>query len=189
MFHRAEHRKWSKGKYTWVYHFDSKAKAVDYIKQQLPALAKKMSVVQIGLYFTHWQTMPFLAPQKQVDGKYVLSLTADPDAPIPMIDTRKDTGYFVRALVQVPPGKNLLAFGSMISWKDYMALWAEVLQVPAAYRQITIEDVDKIAPGGLGREVGEGWASQGEFGYDGGDPSVVHANDVSGFVAMIGFCR
>ncbi len=57
-------KKWSKGKYTWVYHFDGKAKVVDYIKESLPGLAAKMSVVQIGLYATHWQAAPLLAPQK-----------------------------------------------------------------------------------------------------------------------------
>ena len=99
---------------------------------------------------------------------------------MPMIDTRKDTGCFVRALVQTSPGRNLLAFGSMISWKDYMTLWAKILKLPGGYyKQLTIDKVDKIAPGGLGREVAEGWAYQGEFGYDGGDPSIVHAKDVS----------
>lgn len=57
-------KKWSKGKYTWVYHFDGKAKVTDYIKDALPELAKKMSVLQIGLYATHWQASPFLAPKK-----------------------------------------------------------------------------------------------------------------------------
>lgn len=57
-------QKWSKGKYTWVYHFDGKAKVVEYINDELPKLAAKMSVLQIGLYATHWQTAPFLAPQK-----------------------------------------------------------------------------------------------------------------------------
>lgn len=99
---------------------------------------------------------------------------------MPMIDTRKDTGYFVRALVQLPPGKNVLAYGSMISWKDYMTLWGKTLGLPgASYKQLTIEAVDQMLPGGLGREIAEGWAAQGEFGYDGGDPSVVHAKDVS----------
>ncbi|MCJ1450087.1 hypothetical protein MMC28_000416 [Mycoblastus sanguinarius] len=172
-------KKWSKGKYTWVYHFDGKAKAVEYIKEELPELAKKMSVLLVGLYMTHWQAAPFLAPQKQSDGTYVLSLTANPDTPMPMINTRKDTGYFVRALVQVPPGKNLLAFGSMISWKNFMALWANMLHLPGGvYKQLTIEDVEKFAPGGLGRELGEGWAFQGEYGYTGGDPTVIHAKDL-----------
>ena len=57
-------RKWSKGKYTWVYHFDGKAKIVEYVTDELPDLAKKMSMLQIGLYATHWQAAPFLAPQK-----------------------------------------------------------------------------------------------------------------------------
>ena len=54
----------SKGKYTWVYHFDSKAKVVDYVTKNLSKLAAKMSVVQIGLYATHWAAAPVLAPQK-----------------------------------------------------------------------------------------------------------------------------
>lgn len=57
-------RKWSKGKYTWVFHFDGKAKVVDYIKGELPALVQKMSIVQIGLYMTNWKAAPFAAPQK-----------------------------------------------------------------------------------------------------------------------------
>ena len=97
-----------------------------------------------------------------------------------MIDTKKDTGHFVRALIQLPPGKNLLAYGSMISWKDYTTLWAKILELPGGYyKQLTIDDFDKMVPGGLGREIGEGWMAQGELGYDGGDPSVVHPKDVS----------
>ena len=99
---------------------------------------------------------------------------------MPMIDTRRDTGYFVRALVQHPPGKNVLAYGSLISWKDYMTLWAQTLKLPGGYyKQITIDEFNKIVPGGLGREMAEGWAYQGEYGYDGGDPSIVNAKDVS----------
>lgn len=56
--------KWSKGKYTWVYHFDGKAKVVEYIKEELPELAKKMSVVQVGLYYNHWKFSPLTAPRK-----------------------------------------------------------------------------------------------------------------------------
>lgn len=31
-------KKWSKGKYTWVYCFDGKAKVAEYIKEELPEL-------------------------------------------------------------------------------------------------------------------------------------------------------
>ena len=45
---------WSNGKYTWVYHFDSKAAVVDYIKEKLPALAEKTSFLQLGMFMTNW---------------------------------------------------------------------------------------------------------------------------------------
>lgn len=46
--------KWSKGKYTGVLHFNSKAHVVDYINEQYPQLAKKMSIIQMGLFVTNW---------------------------------------------------------------------------------------------------------------------------------------
>jgi hypothetical protein len=47
--------KWSKGKYTGVYHFDSKATVVDYINEKYPGLAKKMNTLQIGRFITNWK--------------------------------------------------------------------------------------------------------------------------------------
>lgn len=49
-------KEWSKGKYTWVYHFDSKAEAARRIKQELPELAARMSLLQVGLYATNWKS-------------------------------------------------------------------------------------------------------------------------------------
>jgi len=45
----------SNGKYTWVYHFDSKAKIVEYIQRQHPNLAEKMSVVQVASHMANWK--------------------------------------------------------------------------------------------------------------------------------------
>jgi hypothetical protein len=47
--------KWSKGKYRGVYHFDSKAHAVEYVRELYPELGAKMSVVQLGSYLSNWQ--------------------------------------------------------------------------------------------------------------------------------------
>jgi hypothetical protein len=47
--------KWSDGKYKWVYHFDSKAKGIDYLKETYPELAKKMSVIHMGAYMSNWK--------------------------------------------------------------------------------------------------------------------------------------
>ena len=49
--------KWTKGRLSHVYHFDSKAHTIDYIKEALPQLAKKMSVVQLGSYMVNFGTL------------------------------------------------------------------------------------------------------------------------------------
>jgi hypothetical protein len=51
-----EASKWSKGKYTWNYHFDSKARIVDYIREKHPQLAAKMSIIQVGSYMDNWMS-------------------------------------------------------------------------------------------------------------------------------------
>ena len=57
-------KKWSKGKYTWAYHFDSKQAAVDYLEEKLPQLAAKTSYVNLGLYVTNERLMAPLKPTK-----------------------------------------------------------------------------------------------------------------------------
>ena len=57
-------RKWSKGKYTWVYHFDSKARVVELVKERYPELDKRMSTLQIGEYVTNWKKFAGLGPRK-----------------------------------------------------------------------------------------------------------------------------
>ena len=44
----------SNGKYTQVYHFDSKAAIVKYIREVDPKLAQKMSIIQIGSYMSNF---------------------------------------------------------------------------------------------------------------------------------------
>ena len=56
-------KKWSKGKYTRVYHFESKAKVVEYIMDELPELDKKTSFVQVGWYLANWK-LPAFQTQK-----------------------------------------------------------------------------------------------------------------------------
>ena len=101
---------------------------------------------------------------------------------MPHVLPRKDTGYFVRALIQSAPGKNLLGAGTMISWADFLKLWCDIQGKPyGGYDNVSVEDVDKAMPGGLGRELAEMFAYASEFGYDGSDPSIIHPKDVSSF--------
>ena len=58
--------KWSKGKYTGIYHFDSKAAVVDYINERYPAVAKRMSMLQMGLFITNWKWGQAAVPWEKV---------------------------------------------------------------------------------------------------------------------------
>ncbi len=57
-------KKWSKGKYQHVYHFDSKADAVEYAQEKYPELLNKTSELQVGFYLSNFFTQPFLIPTK-----------------------------------------------------------------------------------------------------------------------------
>jgi hypothetical protein len=86
----------------------------------------------------------------------------------------------VRALTKVSSGKNVLAFGDLMPWADYVKLWSKTTGVPAVFEHSTIEDMDKVAPGGYGIEMAEMYAYAQDFGYWGkGDSSVIFARDVS----------
>jgi hypothetical protein len=58
--------KWSGGKYTHVYHFDSKAHALEYGRKTHPDLWKKTSVIQVGFYLTNILpgVQPLFSPTK-----------------------------------------------------------------------------------------------------------------------------
>lgn len=58
--------KWSKGKYTGVYHFDSKAVVVDYLDEKYPEVAKKTSLLQMGLFITNWKWGQGAVPWEKV---------------------------------------------------------------------------------------------------------------------------
>lgn len=54
----------SRGKYSHVYHFDSKAHVVEYGQATYPDLWKKTSIIQVGYYLSNLVAYPFLKPQK-----------------------------------------------------------------------------------------------------------------------------
>ncbi|TAQ86742.1 hypothetical protein B7494_g4946 [Chlorociboria aeruginascens] len=170
--------KWSKGKYKGIFHFDSKAKVVEYIHEKYPAMAAKMSLLQMGLFITNWKWGQGAVPwEKRLDNSLILRIPGTGNIPIPLV-VPSDAGSFTKALTKVPPGKNLLAFGDLLTWQDYVDLWSRVTGVNASLEHKTVEDHDKLAPGGYGEEIGEMYAYAQEFGYWGGDPSVIYPNDL-----------
>ena len=57
-------KKWSKGKYTQVYHFDSKAEATEYLKMTYPETWAKTSVIMVGFYLENALRAPLIIPRK-----------------------------------------------------------------------------------------------------------------------------
>lgn len=58
--------KWSKEKYKGIYHFDSKGAVVDYIHEKYPQVAKKMNMLQMGLFITNWKWGQASVPWEKV---------------------------------------------------------------------------------------------------------------------------
>ncbi|KAI8579799.1 hypothetical protein K450DRAFT_240389 [Umbelopsis ramanniana AG] len=171
-------KKWSKGKYTWVYHFDSKAEVYECIRESHPKLAKKTSSVQIGYYADNWLWIPMTAPQKTEDGVYELKLSAKPETLVPWVDTQADTGKFVRALVQMSPGTDLLGASEMVTYGDYLKTWGEVNGVHTRFTHISAEEHEKMMPEIFAKEIQESLAFNEEYGWDGGEPGVLRPSDM-----------
>jgi hypothetical protein len=91
------------------------------------------------------------------DGVHIYRKPCKPTAVHPFV-IPGDTGLFVSLLVNSPPKQDLLGVSEMASYIEYMKIWSEV-------RQISVEEADKDAPGGIGREVAESTATSAEFGW------------------------
>lgn len=87
-------------------------------------------------------------------------------------------GEFVRALLEVPAGQNLLGAAGSLSWNEYAALWGKVHGVNCRFERLDRKVIEEAIPGGIGKEFADMFEYIAEFGYDGGDPTVVLPKDV-----------
>ncbi|KAL5585560.1 hypothetical protein FOVSG1_014949 [Fusarium oxysporum f. sp. vasinfectum] len=188
-------KKWSKGKYTHNYHFDAKWEAVEYLKATYSELAEKTSYLQVALYLTNWKG-DLGKPSKQPDGTYLLAVPSDGDGKVAFVDAGHDTGKFpnwprglhhltvsflgafTKALVQVKPGIVLLGYSSLLSWKEYAALWGKIHNVECHFHRLDRKVLENAIPGGIGEELADMLEYIGEFGYDGGDPDIVYPENL-----------
>ena len=80
---------------------------------------------------------------------------------------------------RIGPGKTVLAYSEMMTIEQWLRILSKVSGVEVNYRQINLEDMERIAPGGLGREVGESGLFVEEFGWTGGEEGILDPKDVS----------
>ncbi|POS68600.1 hypothetical protein DHEL01_v213006 [Diaporthe helianthi] len=171
--------KWSKGKYTHVYHFDSKANAEDYGKATYPDLWAKTSVFQAGLFLSNYLKGGISQPTKGADGVVQLASKLDPEVKFPYIAPDEDTGPIVKALIDDTPGKNLIGYRAWLTTPEVSAAFAK-----ATGLKVNTVNVPKgvSAPGlsaDMARSVEENMGFWNEFGYEGrDDPTVIHPRDL-----------
>ncbi|KAH8652267.1 hypothetical protein BX600DRAFT_90156 [Xylariales sp. PMI_506] len=171
-------RKWSSGKFTTIYHYDSKAETVRVIRDKHPILAAKMSTLQVGHYLSNWKAFPSMAPQKQADGSFLTLRPVGAHVVFPFVDTHRDTGAFVKALVDLPAGKDLLGVSENMTWPEWMTLWGQILGVRAGYKEVSDEEFFQNVPGPLSQELMDTYDYVEEFGYTGGDPDVLEPDQL-----------
>ena len=166
-------RECSKGKYKELYHFDSKADIFPaYLGTEHPELAKKTSYLQTGYFMTSWRYMPRKWPGKQPEATFLMRFATEPDAIVPHLDVDADTGYYVRALSQMPPGQTVMAAGEWCRWPQWIKSWAKGMGIDGAkvgYEQVSVEEMS-AGMGDFGKEVAEMYEYSTWPGYDGGVP-------------------
>ena len=175
-------RKSSNGRYEKIWHFESKADMIRYVKSTYPALAAKMSELNMGVFFQAWRFAPIIAPRRMDGGVHVLSIPCNPDTLIPFVDPTNDTGLFVRALLMLEPGVQLYGETALISWNTWLALWGRITRKEVKFEQVSVqfyeEELSRAFPQGFGTEVGEMFEFMGIYGYNGGDPACKRKEEV-----------
>ncbi|PGH26380.1 hypothetical protein AJ80_01878 [Polytolypa hystricis UAMH7299] len=174
-------RKSSGGKFDDLYHFDSKADVFpDYVREKYPELEKKMSLVQTGFFTSSYNLAPQAYMNKQEDGSFQMLFPTNADKLIPHFEVNADTGNFVYAVSQLPPGKAYMAAGTFCSWSEYMRLWSKATGQRASYREITLDEFIALFPTDpdTGREIGIMLVYSSDPGYDGGDEGLWKAEDI-----------
>ncbi|KAH8597040.1 putative hscarg dehydrogenase [Bisporella sp. PMI_857] len=164
--------RWSGGKYTTVFHFDSKPEMARRIESQFPQLAARMSKLQVGHYITNWKAFPSMAPQKQADGGFLTFRPVPPTAKFPFIVPHRDMGVFVKALVDLPPRNHLLGVSEITTFAEWMTLWGKIHGVKAGFMQVAGEEFFKGVPEAYKKELWDTFNYISEFGFTGGDPEV-----------------
>ncbi|KAJ6032927.1 NmrA-like family protein [Penicillium canescens] len=171
--------KWSRGRYTHVYHFDSKAKAEAYGRETYPELWKKTSIFQAGFYLSNYVSLPVFKPVITAHGKAQFVSNLDPDVKLPFIAAEEDTGPIVKALVQEDAGKNIIGYREWSSLRELSKAFSQATGAETECIRLATGQSNIPLPSELLLELGDNWAYCNEFGYEGrDDPTIIHPKDL-----------
>ncbi|RFU72567.1 hypothetical protein TARUN_9682 [Trichoderma arundinaceum] len=172
--------KWSKGKYTHVYHFDSKAKAEDYGRETYPDLWAKTSVYQAGWFLSNYITSPLMKPSKDENGVVKFIGNLDLDIKFPFVAAEEDSGPITKALVQEPAGKNIIGYREWLTLREFAAVFTQATGLEAEAVRLPRGQLPFEVPPELQAELNDNWDYWNECGYEGrDDPTIIHPKDLA----------
>lgn len=185
----ADASKLSGGKYTRVWHFDSKAAVESYIREDekmvKAGLSAKASFIHVGLYTDNWRRSGAEIQRDVETGGFWHVAFDDGRTRLPFVWAQKDTGPLVKKLIEdVRPGSSLLAVSQLATYREFMAIWAKTLGQTLAgdegIKQISEKEFrDRLPPV---EDIRDHLMSTFSFfvdcGYDGGDAQMLYPKDI-----------
>ncbi|KAF7908789.1 uncharacterized protein EAF01_004544 [Botrytis porri] len=160
-------KEFSKGKYSYAYHFDSKAEVTKYLQLEQKDLWEKSSLLNMGIYTTNVKDYEdTFRPKKTNDGsgEWIFPRVSPVAAEHPFV-VPADTGAFVELLVRSPPKQNLLGVSESASFVQFFDVWGQVTGKIVTCKEVPIEARGKPHPGGLEKEASNSTTCSGEFGW------------------------
>ncbi|KAF2229337.1 NAD(P)-binding protein [Viridothelium virens] len=139
----------SKGKAP-VPHMDYKATVDDYIKKELPELAKKTTFLCIAFYGANLAGIPFMKPLElpMSGGKYIWAQPTPSTALLPLTGNGShNVGVFVRAIISHPEktrGKYMNVKTEVLTFQQILNIWSEVSGKEAVYAELGVEEYEKL---------------------------------------------
>ncbi|OHX01196.1 NADB-Rossmann family domain-containing protein [Colletotrichum incanum] len=100
-----------------------------------------------------------------------------PTQKLPFVAAEEDTGPIVKALVEGEPGKHVIGYRELISQQELVDIFARVTGLASKLVKVSHDDFFAKVPPNLRVPLHESLAFIEEFGYTGGDPSVVPPED------------
>ncbi|KAL9567013.1 hypothetical protein ACKAV7_008782 [Fusarium commune] len=173
--------KLSGGKYANVCHHDSKADAGEYGEQNQPEIWAKTSVYLPGYFLNNFLTHPMAQPTKQKEnGNIQFANNLDLDTKVPLISHDQDSGPFVRALIQNPPGKSVVGYRAWITPREFVRIFSKVTGYNTDLLHIPPGEFSFDCKEELRAELQDNFAFANEIGLHGGDNSpAVHPNELN----------
>ncbi|PYI07316.1 NAD(P)-binding protein [Aspergillus sclerotiicarbonarius CBS 121057] len=130
----------SEGRYSNIFHWQSKAAVTNYIRDSKPALWEKTTEILFPNYFENCLTSPSrYLPVKTDDGVFVRSFPLSAETLLPNVSIA-DTGRLVDHVIRRKSEfltKTIAFYSEALSERDKADTIARVFGIPVEYRQLT----------------------------------------------------